>query len=70
MLFHVKFESRMFSALIWYAHCAYNSKIDKVPILLCAKKKKKFLCQRSNIDFPLGIENRREWLGPCVPPSP
>ena len=26
MLFHVKFESRMFSALIWNVYCAYNSK--------------------------------------------
>ena len=51
MLFHVKFESRMFSALIWYAYCAYNSKNYEVSILLCAKKM--CLCQSSNIDFPL-----------------
>ena len=29
ILFHVKFELRMFSALIWYAYCPYSSKISE-----------------------------------------
>ena len=61
LLFYIKFECRMFLALIWYAYCACKSKIwifQKIVLL----KTKKFLCKTNELQGSLTKKLRKKGL--------